>query len=297
LSFSVIAQCLFFITFGALADYGKNRKLGLILCTAIGSLSCMLFLFVTDPHLYPLAAWLTIISNICFGLSVVYYNAFLPILVSFHPEVTSMSNSMEKIDEIENFMSTVGFMFGYIAGFLGAVFGVVLQAVVGNEDNNRLGDRVTIFFAGLWWGGWSLWTFYYLGAHPGKRRPKLSEFVTVGWASTFSTIRHAASYPETMKFFIAYFFYSDAYTTVSSVGVLVMQQKLCMSSTALGVVILEVLLLASFGNLLLLKIQWRFKLESKVIICIALAGYLFLCLVGIIGLIPSSPVGLKQRAE
>jgi len=38
--------------------------------------------------------------------------------------------------------------------------------------------------------------------------------VTQGWTSTYATIKQAASFPETAKFAVAYFFYSDSYSTI-----------------------------------------------------------------------------------
>ena len=87
ISISVICQALSFITFGTIADYSNFRRLCLAVTIAVGCLASLAFIAVGDPSLYAFAAWLTIISNTCFGLSIVFYNAFLPILVQEHPEV------------------------------------------------------------------------------------------------------------------------------------------------------------------------------------------------------------------
>ena len=76
-----------------------------------------------------------------------------------------------------------------------------------------------------------------------------------GWINTFKTLREASKFPETLKFLIAYFFYSDSYSTMVTVGVLIFQDILCMSSLTLGLVILEVMIVAVFGNFLALHIQ------------------------------------------
>lgn len=76
-----------------------------------------------------------------------------------------------------------------------------------------------------------------------------------GWVNTFKTLREASKFPETLKFLIAYFFYSDSYSTLATVGILIFQDVLCMKSLVLGIVILEVMIIAIFGNIFALHIQ------------------------------------------
>ena len=110
-------------------------------------------------------------------------------------------------------------------------------------------------------------------------------------------MQQASRFPETSKFLVAYFFYSDSYATIGSIGILVMQQQMCMPSVALGIILLEVLLFAAAGNVLSLKLQQALHIEPKRMIFFSLCGYMFLCFVGSLGLIPGSPVGLKSLPE
>ena len=121
--------------------------------------------------------------------------------------------------------------------------------------------------------------------------------ITKGWESTVNTLRKAASFPETTKFLISYFFYSDSYSTIGSIGVLVMQQHMCMPSFMIAVVLLEVLVFAAAGSMLAIRVQHTWRLEPKQMIFACLCGYIVLCLLGILGLVPGSPVGLKSVPE
>jgi UMF1 family MFS transporter len=121
--------------------------------------------------------------------------------------------------------------------------------------------------------------------------------ITKGWESTVLTLRKAASFPETTKFLISYFFYSDSYSTIGSIGVLVMQQHMCMPSFMIAVVLLEVLVFAAAGSMLAIRVQHTWRLEPKQMIFACLCGYVVLCLLGILGLVPGSPVGLKSVPE
>lgn len=201
-------------------------------------------------------------------------------------------------DEIANYMSSVGFGCGYVSGFVMVLVGVGVQLSVGNSrDNQNLGDRLAISIGGMWWAAWSVWTFRHLRPHPGKTLPRGQWLLTKGWTSTASSLRQATSFPETLKFLAVYFMYSDSYSTIGYLGVLAMQQQMCMPSSLVGVILLEVLAFAAAGNALALRLQRRLSLEPKRVVFLALCGYIFLCIMGLAGLVPGSPVGLKTTPE
>ena len=236
-------------------------------------------------------------SSLCHSLSVVFYNSYLPILVNKHPEVAEAPTYLRSIifDEISNYMSTMG----YIAGYVGSVF-VSLVAIgfsisVPTEDDLHV--RAILCFGGIWWGAWSIWTFVYLKGYPGKQLQSGEWLLTKGWISTATTLKHAAACPQTFKFLVAYFFYSDSYSTIVTVGVLLMRDVMCMKSLQLGIILVEVMLLAVVGNASALRIQRRFKIQPKYMIVGCLSGYMFLCAFSLLGLIRNSPVGLKSVPE
>merc|ERR1719199_2106789 len=57
------------------------------------------------------------------------------------------------------------------------------------------------------------------------------------------------------------------------------------------------MLLALLGNYAALKIQQRFNLSCKIMIFMTLCGYSMLSGLGLMGLIPGSPIGLKSVPE
>lgn len=265
-----------------------------------GAIVSCCFIFVANPSLYLVAAWMTIISNALFGLSFVFYNSYLPLLVEDHEEVKSAPNHLKSHvrDEISNFMSTVGFM----AGFAGSVIIVIiaLGVAVGlgaSGSENFLSVRVTILLGGLWWALWSIWTILKLKHHPGAPLPEGEWLLTKGWKATAGTLAAAKKFPETFKFLVAYFLYSDSYSTCASVGILIFQDMMCMGAVLQTIIILEVLVIAFIGNYLALKIQQAYLLSPKTMILGSLSCYIFMEVWGIIGLIPGSPIGLKKTWE
>ena len=84
ISLSVMVQVVVFITFGAWADYGTIRHRGLIYATVIACIVDLLFLVVGSPSLYWLAATLFIVANVAYGLTIVYYYSYMPLIVDDH---------------------------------------------------------------------------------------------------------------------------------------------------------------------------------------------------------------------
>lgn len=153
------------------------------------------------------------------------------------------------------FLLPTTFPHRYVASVFVVLIAIVLQFVIPNE--NQLGTRACIFLGGLWWLLWSAWTFRWLGVRPCPDVPNSDRvwLFAKGWVQTARTFSKASKFPQTLKFLIAYFFYSDSYSTIATVGILIFQDILCMNPLFLGVVVLEVMILAVCGNIAALRIQ------------------------------------------
>ena len=129
LGISVFFQAIFFISFGSYADYGKNKKKLLTINTIAGSITVMLFIFCYDHSTWWVCGLLTVMSNIFFGLSIVFYNTYLPLLVRNHPDYINIETNQEKIkveDNLTNKLSTWGFIYGYI----GSLFATIITFII-----------------------------------------------------------------------------------------------------------------------------------------------------------------------
>ena len=88
ISISVLFQAIAFISLGTLGDYGDYRKRGLVAAsTAGGVATCMYVIVPADASLYWLGGVLMIVANVCLGVSVVFYNSYLPLMVDDSEEV------------------------------------------------------------------------------------------------------------------------------------------------------------------------------------------------------------------
>ncbi|KAF2219988.1 autophagy protein Atg22 [Elsinoe ampelina] len=101
-SISVLLQALVVITMSGAADHGAYRKTLLLTFAGIGAIALMLFL-PTTSSVYVLGALWAIIANVCLGATFVLLNAYLPLLVRWHPSVQKPS-----IGLTESFTSNSG---------------------------------------------------------------------------------------------------------------------------------------------------------------------------------------------
>jgi MFS transporter, UMF1 family len=325
------------VSSAAMADYGNLRKRMLIGTAFAGSLLTAAYIFLSDYKAYWLGGLLLIITNVLFGYSVIFYNAFLPQLVRSSKEYLSAPRSerLKVFDEVGNHMSTRGFMVGYA----GAVFLLVVtvpivflvqgevrpfwECKVGSDPihivdktDATFAYRITALLTGIWWFAFTWFTFFWVKPRPGPQLPAGQNYITVSLKSVAETVRHVKKLPNTMLFLVAYFLFSDGYTTVSSVGVLFATQEMNVQSYVLGIMyvlrhnpasptiftyslprLVVVPFAALIGNWVWLKIKNRFNFETKKMIMFTIVCMLFLPVYACLGFIDSSPIGLKQTWE
>src|SRR5690606_6142950 len=83
---SVFLQAILFIFTSSIADYGSLRKKMLVSTGFFGALLTCAFILLFDVKLYLIAGFLLIFTNIFFGYTKVFLNAYLPYLVRSLPE-------------------------------------------------------------------------------------------------------------------------------------------------------------------------------------------------------------------
>ena len=124
---------------------------------------------------------LFLIAQVCYTNANVVYDAFLPQIAS-----------EEKMD----WVSGKGFSYGYVGG--GLQFALALLLVVGHKTlgiPQELAARIGIASAGLWWGGFTLYTARHLREAPSREGmperyrgwPRPLAFVAVGLSRTLRT--------------------------------------------------------------------------------------------------------------
>ena len=141
---------------------------------------------------------------------------------------------------------------------------------------------------GFWWLGFGLYSIANVHnrdiPNPSEAGP--CQQICQSWSETYQMLLTLYASEKvgqwTVKWFmIAYFFFSDAYGTIGTAGVLIAQQELKATTTTLGICLLLVIVMAGFGLYILEKIQIYLKWSPRKMLQLILGIYFFLCIGGI----------------
>lgn len=269
-SISVAAQVLLLPILGALGDYSnlKKRLMAVFCYTAVVANALLFFI---SGNLYLLGGLLFIITNVCFGAALVYYNAFLP-------EITT-EDQRDKV-------SSRGYAYGYFGG--GLVLALNLILVLGAE---RLGIspgmavRLSFLSAALWWGGFAIITFRRLKTREAaKALPPGQNYLTAGFVELGSTFKELKRLPHTLKYLIVYLIYNDGIQTVVFASSVFLEQELFRgpNPTFLLSIFLVVQFVAVAGALLFERLAYLIKTKNAILVslflwsCVVIYAYAFL---------------------
>jgi UMF1 family MFS transporter len=274
-SISVGLQVLFLPVLGAIADYSHRRKQMMQLFAVLGALATVA-LFVTTLPVWWLGGLLYMIANLTFGAALVFYNSYLPDIAS-----------PDQRDRV----SSYGWAMGYLGGAILLVANLALY-MLGEKIGipKDLAVRINLASAGLWWLGFSFFTWARLrkrhAVHP---LPAGETYVSVGFKQLWSTLRQIRNFPETLKFLLAYFLYNDGIQTVIAVSATFAAAPLLRGGLEIGqseltVVILMIQFVAFFGALLWGRLAARWGAKRSIVFSLFIwAGVVIYSYVGMYG--------------
>ncbi|HEX6728370.1 MAG TPA: MFS transporter [Pyrinomonadaceae bacterium] len=253
-SISVGLQVFLLPILGSLGDYSnlKKRLMALFCYTAVVA-NCLLFLIHGSWYLW--GGLLFIIANVCFGASIVFYNAFLP-------EITTE----DQADKV----SSRGFAYGYLGGAI--LLSLNLLLVLSAERlgiSSGLAVRLSFLSAGLWWGGFAIITFLRLKSRPGaKKLPPGKGYLSVGFSELWATFKELRRLPLTLRYLIAYLIYNDGIQTVIFAASAFLEQELFPGGNP--IFLLEIFLMVQFvavaGALLFERLAYLIKTKNAIVV-------------------------------
>lgn len=209
---SVFLQVFFLPVLGAIADYTHLKKTFLAFFCYLGALSCALIFFVKGD-LYLVGAFLFIICNLGAGASIVFFNSYLT-------DITT-ENKRDKV-------SSWSFAAGYAGGTMTLIIGGVLvfeSAALGIPTEEAV--RICFLIAGLWWGGFAIFTFALLKKRlPLRVAPEGQHYIVAGFGELKSTFQELFRLKHTLHFLIAYLLYNDGIQTVIAMAAVFISQEL-----------------------------------------------------------------------
>jgi MFS transporter, UMF1 family len=257
-SISVGAQVFLLPIMGALGDYSNLKKrLMAVFCYIAVTANCLLF-FVKDDR-YLLGGLFFIIANVCFGASIVFYNAFLP-------EITTEDQS----DKV----SSRGFAYGYLGGALLLALNFLLVNSASTLGiSTGLAVRLSLLSAGVWWGGFAVFTFLFLKSRPkAKTLPPGKGYIAAGFLEIASTFKELLRLPLTFRYLLGYLVYNDGIQTVIFAASAFLEQELFPAGnpTFLLEIFLMVQFVAVFGALVFERLAYLIKTKNAILVSLVI---------------------------
>jgi len=209
---SVLLQVVFLPILGAIADYTHLKKTFLAVFCYLGVASCIGLYFI-QGEMYLIGATLFILTNLGAGASIVFFNSYLSDIAT-----------EDRRDQI----SSWGFASGYLGGFITLIIGAIL-IFSAPRLGITAGDaaRFCFLFAGIWWGGFSIFTFVLLKNRlPVREAPVNIGYVRAGLTELVGTFRELIRLKHTLHFLISYLLYNDGIQTVIAMSAVFLSQEL-----------------------------------------------------------------------
>lgn len=182
-----------------IADYSGSKKFFMKLFCYIGASACIgLYWFDLDNLWFGLLCYL--LGLIGFWGSIVFYNSYLPDIAH--------KNQQDRI-------SAKGFSMGYIGSVI--LLLVCLSMILGYEffgfESENIPTRLSFVLTGVWWIGFSQYTFYYLPKSEAKGK-MTSRLIFHGFKELKSVYRNVRESIALERYLAAYFVYSMAVQTI-----------------------------------------------------------------------------------
>lgn len=265
-SVSVVVAVIAMPVAGAAADRTGRKKPLLAVAAYVGA-AATTGMFFLEGHRYLLGAFLLVVANAAFSVSMVLYNAYLPQI-----------SAPEERDAV----SSRGWAFGYTSGAFVLVLDLVLYTA---HDSFGLSEgdavRICLASAGVWWGMFTLVPLRRLRDRRAPRGdgPSGAGAAGTGWRQLVATLRDMRRHPLTLSFLLAYLVYNDGVQTVISQASVYGSEELGLDQTTLITAVLLVQVLAVAGALGMGRLARRHGAKRTILgslvvwTLILLAGY------------------------
>lgn len=241
LSFSFLIVAAIIPLLSGMADYAGRKKDFMKFFVWLGALSCMGLFFFTDVATLWLAILFSITASIGYSGSLVFYDAFLPEIVS---------------EDRYDATSARGFSMGYYGSVLMMVLCLLL--IMNFESfgfaNEGEATRVTFLLVGAWWIAFALIPFKHLPNNPFGRKPS-GNIWTKGYAQIRKVWESLPAQRDLKRFLIAYFFYNMGVQTVMYLAALFGTDVLKLEDSKLIATVLIIQLVGAVGAFLFARLS------------------------------------------
>ncbi len=258
---SYLAIALLSPYFAAMADRTGRKKVFMRSFMTVGAVACM-GMFFFDEGTVHLGLALAFLASIGFSGSIVFYNAFLPVIAP---------------KELHDSLSARGFALGYLGSALLLIISLVLiqfPAVFG-FSNEGVATKFTFALTGFWWLGFGLISISKLPKDEVKDYFE-SKLFRKAWKELFLVLHEFSKMGQLRRFLSAFFWYSTGMQTVILIAGVFGAKVLGMETTQLILVILTIQFVAIIGAY---AFAWfSAKTSNITTIIVGVSMWMLLCL-------------------
>ncbi|KAF9097794.1 Autophagy protein 22 [Mortierella sp. AD031] len=301
----ITVWCTIFLTLGvsALADHGRvSKRIMLVTSTSLCVIACFIFLGALKPEIWWLSALLFVLTGIVNGPTQNFYDAHIPILTRYHPDVVRVQlqhgeASEEYIDaktKVQTFLSGGSSAAGYAGGMVLTIISAMILLMV---DESLLTVGYCIIVAGVF-----IFIFVCLyGTYAVQRTfpplPAGSSWATYGYLRIGKTISKARKLKTLFYFLCTWFILGDGLAASSSMAILIAQDQLKLESTSMIIAAFIQMVAAGLAMIFWIRLQNRHGVSPLKIVIVNTVCFGLLPSYCLLGLIPDSPIGLKHEWE
>lgn len=185
-----------------IADYVGNKKNFLKFFCYVGGLGCIGLYFFSLEHIY-ISLLFYFMGLIGYWGSLVFYNSYLPDIA---------------FPEQQDSISAKGFSMGYIGSVLLLIINLIM--VMTAEDGQKMEMmRYSFVMVGIWWIGFSQYSFYWLPKGASKGHKVTKEVILDGFKELKVVWKALKQNRLLKKYLQAFFVFSMAVQTIMLVAV------------------------------------------------------------------------------
>ena len=235
------------------ADFLGNKKFFMKLFCYLGSISCMGLYFFNLENIY-LGLGFYFLALFSFWASLVFYNSYLPDI--------ALPKQQDRI-------SALGYSYGYIGSVILLLFNltmVMFPETFGLSNENNEGAiqamRISFLLVGLWWAGFSQYTFYYLPENlnnVNKKDALKKSVIFSGFLELKEVWQILKMDISVKKFLVAFFTFSCALQTIILIATYFGDSEILWGETDknIGLILsmLIIQLIAIFGAMLTARVS------------------------------------------
>lgn len=233
ISFSFLIVALLSPLLSGIADSSGSKKGFMKFFAWMGGFSCMGLFFFQSGTLW-IGILCFILASIGYAGSIVFYNSYLPEIA-------------DPVDQDR--ISAKGFALGYVGSSLLLIFNLLMimqPGLFGIAEGTSLPARISFLIVGVWWIGFSAYTFYHLPSNV-YRKKREGDYLTKGYRELLKVWKELRKLRYLTRFLLAFFFYNMGVQTVMYVASIFGEKEIKLETAQLIVTVLIIQFVAIGG--------------------------------------------------